>query len=157
MSSHLANGRPRPRHGIVTAAGSKNVAGFHAVVLDGHDVGLRAMCHAWSHRRWHTPRDQSSTRCWRNAAANRALIRRMVSSHGSSSTRTQPAMLRNMRRCTASSRGRWAVVKGSTSKPYNTGRHRRIKQFETKSYWHVPVEEGLAVLMEFAKLAQCGG
>ena len=30
------------------------------------------------------------------------------------------------------------------------GCHRRIKQFETKSYWHAPVEEGLAVLMEFA-------
>ena len=66
VSSHLVNGRPRPRHGIVTAAGSKSVAGFQAVVLDGHDVGLCAMCHAWSHRRWHTPRDQSSTRCWRN-------------------------------------------------------------------------------------------
>ena len=80
MSSHLVNGRPPPRHGIVTATGSKSVAGFHAVVFDGHVVGLCAMCRAWSHRRWHTPRDQSSTRCWRNAAANRALIRRMVSS-----------------------------------------------------------------------------
>ena len=52
--------RPRPAPARLQSGGrrnwpgSKNVPRFNLVVSHSHGVGLRAMCHAWSHRRWPT-------------------------------------------------------------------------------------------------------